>query len=77
MRYNHLEENDLLPEEQNSRSRNSRCTKDQLLIDKAVMKNRRRRKDGLNMVWIDYRKAYYMVPQSWIKKSMEIYGDMW
>ena len=75
MRYNHLEENDLLPEEQNSRSRNSRRTKDQLLIDKAVMKNRRRRKDGLNMVWIDYRKAYDMV--SWIKKSMEIYGDMW
>ena len=73
--YNHLEENDLLPEEQKSCRRNSRGTKDQLLIDKAVMKNCRR-KVGLNMVWIDYRKAYDMVPHSWIKKSMEMCGGM-
>ena len=72
--YNHLEENDLLPEEQKSCRRNSRGTKDQLLIDKAVMKNRRRRKVGLSMVWIDYRKAYDMVAHSWIKKSMEMCG---
>ena len=72
--YNHLEENDLLPEEQKSCRRNSRGTKDQLLIDKAVMKNRRRRKVGLSMVWIDYRKAYDMVAHSWIKKSMERCG---
>ena len=26
------------------------------------------------MVWIDYRKAYDMVPYSCIKKSLEIYG---
>ena len=65
--YNHLEENDLLPEEQKGCRRNSRGTKDQLLIDNAVMKNCRRRKVGLNMVWIDYRKAYDMVPHSWIK----------
>ena len=26
------------------------------------------------MVWIDYRKAYDMVPHSWIKKSMEMCG---
>ena len=72
--YNHLEENDLLPEEQKGCRRNSRGTKDQLLIDKAVMKNRKRRKVGLSMVWIDYRKAYDMVAHSWIKKSMEMCG---
>ena len=48
--YNHLEENDLLPEEQRGCRRNSRGTKDQLLIDKAIMKNCRRRKVGLSMV---------------------------
>ena len=37
--YSHLEENSLLPEEQKGCRRNSRSTKDQLLIDKAVMKN--------------------------------------
>ena len=72
--YNHLEENDLLPEEQKGYRRKSRGTMDQLLIDKAVMKNRRRRKVGLSMVWIDYRKAYDMVAHSWIKKSMERCG---
>ena len=68
--YNHLEENDLLPEEQKSCCRNSRCTKDQLLIDKAAMKNCKRKKVELIMVWIDYRKAYDMLPHLWIKKSM-------
>ena len=46
--------------------------KDQLLIDKAVMKICKRRKFGVSIVWIDYRKVYDMVPQSWIKKSMEM-----
>ena len=49
--------------------RNIRGTKDQLLIDKAVMKNCRRRKVELSMVWIDYRKAHDMVPHSWILKN--------
>ena len=48
--YNHLEENDLLPKEQKGRRRNSRGTKDHLLIGKAVMKNCIRRKVGLSMV---------------------------
>ena len=47
--------------------------KGQLLIDKTVMKNCRRR-IGLSMVWIDYRKAYDMLPYSCIKKSLEMYG---
>ena len=72
--YNHLQENDLLSEEQIGSRRNSRGTKDQLLIDKTVMKICRGRKVGLSMVWIDYRKAYDMVPHSWIKKSMEKCG---
>ena len=38
------------------------------------MKNCRRRRIGLSMVWIDYRKAYDVVPYSCIKKSLEMYG---
>ena len=72
--YNHLDKNDLLPERQKDCSRNSRSTKDQLLIDKTVMKNCRRRKVGLSMVRIGYRKAYDMGRHSWIKKSMEMCG---
>ena len=48
--------------------------RDQLFIDRAVIKNRERKKVGLRMAWIDNRKAYDMVPHSWIRKSMEICG---
>ena len=74
--YNLLEENDLLPEEQKGCRANSRGTKDQFLISKAVIQNCRRRKVWLSKVWIDFRKAYDMVPHSWIKKSMEMCGGM-
>ena len=67
--YNHL-----LPEEQKYCYRNSRGTKDLLLIDKAVMKNCRGREVALRKVWIEYRKAYDMVPHSWITK---IHGNVW
>ena len=70
--YKHLETNKALPEEQKGCRRNSRGTKDQLLIDKMVMKNCRKRQVGLSMVWIDYRKAYNMVPHSWIRKTLEM-----
>ena len=62
--YNHQEENNLLPGGQKGCCRNSRGTKDQLLIDKAVMKNCSRKKVRLSMVWIDYQKTYDMVSQS-------------
>ena len=45
--YNHLEENDLLPDEQKGFRRSSRDTKDQLLTDKTAIKNCRGRKAGL------------------------------
>ena len=72
--YNHLEENEPLPEEQKGCRSNSRGAKDQLLIGEAVMKNCSGRKIVLSMVWIDYRKAYDMIPHSFITKSMEMCG---
>ena len=39
----------------------SRGTKDQLSIDKTVLKDCRNRKTNLAMAWIDYKKAYDMV----------------
>ena len=45
--------------EQKGCRKNSRGTLNRLLIDKAVMKNCRRKKVGLSMVWIDYRMIWY------------------
>ena len=60
--YKHLEEENLLPDEQKGCRRNSRGTKDQLLIDKMVIRNCKRRKSGLGMAWLEYKKAYDMIP---------------
>ena len=52
----------------------SRGTKDQLLIDKAVLKECKRRRSNLAMAWVDYKKAYDMVPHSWIRECLDMFG---
>ena len=52
--HNHLKQQNLLPEEQKGFRRRTRGTKDQLLIDKAVVRNSRRRTANLNVAWIDF-----------------------
>ncbi len=72
--YKHLEKNKLLPNEQKGCRKRSRGTKDQLLIDKMIIRNCKRRAIGLGMAWIDYKKAFDMVPHSWLVECMEIFG---
>ena len=74
MMYDHLDGANLLPCEQKGCRRKIRGTKDQLLIDKLVLKDSKKRRVNLAVAWIDYRKAYDMIPHSWIKECMEIYG---
>ena len=66
--YQHLERNGLLTDERKGYRKGSRGAKDQLLVDKAILKNCRRRLTNLSMAWIDYKKAYDMVQHSWILK---------
>ena len=70
--YDHLQANQLFPDEQKGCRRRSRGTKDQLLIDKAVLRDARVKKRNLNMAWIDYKKAYDMVPHSWIVEMLRM-----
>ena len=72
--YKHLEENELLPDEQKGCRKRSRGTKDQLLIDKMIIRNCKRRGTNLAMAWIDYKKAFDMVPHSWLVECMELFG---
>ena len=60
--YEHLEQANILPWEQKGCRKGSRGTKDQLLIDKMIVKNCKKRLTSLAVAWIDYRKAYGMVP---------------
>ena len=67
--YQHLENENLLLEEQKGCRHVFRGAKDQLLIDKAVIRNCKRR------IWLGYfRKAYDMVPHAWIIKALKLIG---
>ena len=70
--YDHLDTNNLFPEEQKGCKRNSRGCKEQLLIDKLILRQCKRLKRSLHMSFIDYRKAYDSVPHSWILHAMSI-----
>ena len=62
--YKHLEETILLPWEQKGCRKRSQGTKDQLLIDKMIVKDCKRRLTSLAVAWIDYQKVYNMFPHS-------------
>ena len=50
----------------------SRGAKDQLLIDKTIPHDCRKRHTNLGMASIDFKKANDMVPHSWILESLEL-----
>ena len=52
-----LDENKILLEEQKGCRRESRGTKDQLLMDRMVLQNCKKRHTNLAMAWVDHRNA--------------------
>ena len=71
--YDHVIENEILPLEQKGVRRKARGCKDQLLLDKAITEDARRKRKALSMIWIDYKKAYDSVPHSWIIACLKLY----
>ena len=71
--YTHITKNCTLPEEQRSCVWNSYGYKDQLLINKMIIEDCKKKKKNLSMTWTDYRKAYDRVPHSWILKTLQMY----
>ena len=55
--YHFLDVNDKLPVEQKEYKKKSRVTNYQLLIDKTILRDCRKRHIILRMAWIDYKKA--------------------
>ena len=72
--YRFLDENLLLPQEQKGCWRKSRGTNDLLFIDKMIMREVKMTKRNLSMAWIDYKKAYDMLPHSWITDCLKTVG---
>uniref|UniRef100_H2ZUK8 Reverse transcriptase domain-containing protein n=1 Tax=Latimeria chalumnae TaxID=7897 RepID=H2ZUK8_LATCH len=71
--YQQLITNNILPLEQKGCRKGSYGCKDQLLINKMIMEDYKRRHKNLSMALIDYRKTFDIVPHSWILKTMEMY----
>ena len=72
--YGHLDQQKLLPEEQKGCRKRCRGTNDLLYIDRAVIREVKSRKINVAMAWIDYKKAYDMVPHWWIKEYLHLFG---
>ena len=72
--YVHSDQEKLLPEEQKGCRKGSRGTNDLLYIDRAVIKEVKSRNKNLAMAAIDYKKAYDLVPHSWIKECLYLFG---
>ena len=72
--YAHLDQEKLLPEEQKGHRKGSRGTNDLLYIDRAVIKEVKSRNKNLAVAWIDYKKAYDMVPHLSIIECLDLFG---
>ena len=70
--YDHLLMNSILPYEQKGCRKDARGTKDQLLIDEIVLKEVKRFRKNVAMIYIDYRKVYDMVPHFLSLGMMEV-----
>ena len=71
--YDYLEQEKFLREEQKECRRKCHGSKNQLLIDKTVLKDNKKRHSNLSMTWINYKKTYDVFPHSWINGFMELF----
>ena len=70
--YEYLDQQKLLPEEQEGCRKSSRGTNDLLFIARAVIREAKSRKKNLAMAWIDYKKACDMVSRSRVKECLDL-----
>ena len=71
--YYFLTSRGLFPDEQKGCRKGSRGTAELLYIDQNILNGSKTGRKKLTMAWIDYKKAYDMVPQSWILYCLKMY----
>ena len=71
--YSHLEKEAIMTPEQRGGKKDCYGCKDQLMINNAILENCKKRKKNLSTAWIDYKKAFDSVPNSWIFKCLQIH----
>ena len=71
--YNSLTSRRVFPEEQKGYYKESISTGELLYIDQYILNDSKTRRKNLAMACIDFKKAYDMVPQSWIINCLKMY----
>ena len=71
--YSHLEKEAIMTPEQRGGKKDCCGCKDQLMINNAILENCKKRKKNLSTAWIDYKKSFDSVPNSWILKCIQMY----
>jgi len=69
----HIQANNIMPEEQKGNSNNTYGTIDQLLINKMVMEEAKKKKRNISTAWIDYKKAFDSIPHDWIVETLRMH----
>jgi hypothetical protein len=69
-----MDDENLIPKKHKGCCSRTKGCKDQLLISKDILQERKCRKKNLSMAWIDYQKAFDRVSHSWIIKCLELIG---
>ena len=68
----HVVRANLMPPEQMALSEGTRGCQDSLAIDQAILDEVRERRRDLAVAWIDFQKAYDMVPHKWLRKVLKM-----
>ena len=63
----------IFSDEQKGCCKRTRGTGELLYIDQHIFKESKSKRKTVAMAWIDYKKAYNMVPQSWILHCLKLY----
>ena len=71
--YYSLTSHGLFPDEQQGCRKRSSGTAELLYIDQYILNESKIRRKNLAMAWIDYKRAYDMVLQSWILHCLKMY----
>lgn len=69
----HLEQHNILAEEQKGCRKRSQGCKEQIIIDSIITEQTKKKKGDLYWAYIDYRKAFDSVPHSWLEEVLKIY----